>query len=247
MLNQLFGIDAVQGLTGDGMAGPGLVGGAFGASECRCAGGNQMDALGVGGAEQGLEQLTTALLGLLLNLMQSGGGLPGLGNGAANPGLGGIAAPAAAPAAGAPAAGIGGAGAAGATAPPVAGKGGFSSPVGGGYKVSSEFGPRNGKLHGGIDLAAPTGTPVMAAKAGTVTVSRTDNTGYGSWIGIKHDDGTETRYGHLSARDVQEGQRVNGGQVIGKVGSTGNSTGPHLHFEVRQNGNPINPRQFMNF
>ncbi|MBI3926124.1 MAG: M23 family metallopeptidase [Armatimonadetes bacterium] len=172
----------------------------------------------------------------------NGAGIPGLGEGAL-----GAAAPGGLPDAG----GAGGAAAAAAPAAapagaPATGRGGFSKPLDN-YKVTSEFGPRGSENHGGIDLAAPTGTPVKAAKDGTVSISRDDSTGYGSWIEIKHDDGSSTRYGHLSARDAQVGQRVAGGQVIGKVGSTGRSTGPHLHFEIRQGGQAVDPKQYLGF
>ena len=75
-------------------------------------------------------------------------------------------------------------------------------------------------------------TPILAAKAGTVSISKDESGGLGKWIEIKHDDGTKSRYGHMNERVVQEGARVTGGQQIGKMGSTGISTGNHLHFEV---------------
>lgn len=94
--------------------------------------------------------------------------------------------------------------------------------------------------HPGFDLAAPTGTPVAAAAGGTVVHAGPAGT-YGNLITIRHDNGLETRYAHLSAVDVQVGARVEAGQPIGKVGTTGYSTGPHLHFEVRRDGQTIDP------
>lgn len=129
--------------------------------------------------------------------------------------------------------------------------GGFVSPVDN-YKVTSRFGPRKAPTagastdHRGIDLAAPLNTPIRAAKAGRVSISKDEATGYGKWIEIQHADGTKTRYAHLNARDVQVGSEVQAGQVIGKMGSTGTSTGSHLHFEViDKSGNKINPENVM--
>lgn len=128
--------------------------------------------------------------------------------------------------------------------------------VGGSYRVSSEFGWRthpikgDKRFHTGIDQAAPTGTPVVAADGGVVTfagISGSLNTGYGRMIIIDHGNGRTTRYAHLNDFNIQEGQQVAIGQQIGTVGSTGGSTGPHLHFEVRENGNPVDPRQYINF
>ena len=95
-------------------------------------------------------------------------------------------------------------------------------------------------MHSGVDLAAPQGTPVQATADGVVT-SAGWRGGYGILISLGHGSGVQTRYAHLSAIAVQPGTRVRAGQVIGYVGSTGNSTGPHLHYEVRVNGRAINP------
>jgi len=129
--------------------------------------------------------------------------------------------------------------------------GGFVSPVDN-YKITDRFGPRSSPIagastnHKGIDLAAPLNTPVRAAKAGKVTVSKDQATGYGKWIEIQHADGSKTRYGHLNSRDVQVGSQVQAGQVIGKMGSTGTSTGSHLHFEVLdKSGSRVNPEHVM--
>jgi murein DD-endopeptidase MepM/ murein hydrolase activator NlpD len=113
-------------------------------------------------------------------------------------------------------------------------------------EVTSCFGPRWGRLHAGVDLAAPHGTPIVAAGAGVV-VSAGPNGGYGNAILIDHGDGWLTHYGHLSAIGVQAGQRVKAGQHIGDEGSTGHSTGPHLHFEVHRGAfrNPVEPIAWM--
>lgn len=133
----------------------------------------------------------------------------------------------------------------------------LGAPVRGG-SASSEFGARErpeirnkaGKViahgserHAGLDIAAPTGTPVYAAGDGVVGVAGKSG-GYGNLVEIEHSGGVETRYGHLSgyAKGLRPGMPVHEGDLIGYVGSTGNSTGPHLHYEVRQNGTPVNPR-----
>lgn len=112
-------------------------------------------------------------------------------------------------------------------------------------RITSGFGMRRGAMHTGIDIAAPIGTPVIAADTGTVTLSQSSMGGYGQTIMIDHGGGSlVTLYGHLSKRLVKVGDVVEKGQVIGNVGSTGRSTGPHLHFEVRLNGKVVNPVQF---
>ncbi|MCU1485002.1 MAG: Peptidase [Actinomycetia bacterium] len=108
-------------------------------------------------------------------------------------------------------------------------------------RVTSEYGRRWGRLHAGIDIGAPTGTAIWAAKAGTVIFSG-QQSGYGNVIIIDHGGGMTTLYGHQSRRIAQDGQHVSQGQLIGKVGSTGHSTGSHLHFETRYGGTPRNPR-----
>jgi murein DD-endopeptidase MepM/ murein hydrolase activator NlpD len=94
--------------------------------------------------------------------------------------------------------------------------------------------------HPGFDLAAKTGTPVSAAAAGTVVQAGPAGT-YGNLVTVRHGNGVETRYAHLSATTVKAGDHVDAGQQIGNVGTTGYSTGPHLHFEVRKDGQPIDP------
>jgi murein DD-endopeptidase MepM/ murein hydrolase activator NlpD len=100
---------------------------------------------------------------------------------------------------------------------------------------TSGFGYRWGVLHGGIDIANSIGTPILAASDGVV-IDAGPTGGYGNWVKLRHSDGTVTLYGHLSAWNVEIGQRVWAGDQIAKMGNTGNSTGPHLHFEVLLNG-----------
>ena len=124
---------------------------------------------------------------------------------------------------------------------------GYLWPVDG--RISSAFGWRSisvagNRFHGGIDIAAPHGTPVVAARGGVVV--RTGWVGaYGYLVVIEHGDGWETRYAHLSRIDVRTGERVAQGAVIGLVGSTGASTGPHLHFEVRREGRALDPLAYL--
>ena len=99
--------------------------------------------------------------------------------------------------------------------------------------------------HQGIDLAAAYGTPIYATADGVVTDAGYNNGGYGNLVKIDHGRGIETRYGHMSAILVREGQRVVRGQQIGRMGSTGRSTGNHLHYEVRIDGRAVNPIPFM--
>jgi murein DD-endopeptidase MepM/ murein hydrolase activator NlpD len=107
--------------------------------------------------------------------------------------------------------------------------------------VTSEFGSRWGRLHAGLDIAGPIGTPIWAAKAGSVVVAGTQS-GYGTTVVLDHGGGMTTLYGHQSRLAVSVGQSVSQGQVIGYVGNTGRSTGPHLHFETRYGGSPRSPR-----
>ena len=100
-------------------------------------------------------------------------------------------------------------------------------------------------MHGGIDLAGPVGTPIYATADGIVGRSEWNNGGYGNLVEINHGQGIQTRYGHMSRRLVEAGTRVRRGQLIGLMGSTGRSTGSHLHYEVRIDGKPVNPIPFM--
>jgi murein DD-endopeptidase MepM/ murein hydrolase activator NlpD len=112
--------------------------------------------------------------------------------------------------------------------------------------VTSCFGQRWGRLHAGVDLAAPSGTPIRAVGAGTVVAAGPAD-GYGIAALIDHGNGYLTHYGHMSALSVVAGQRVRAGEEIGLEGSTGHSTGPHLHFEVHQGSyqNPIEPTAWL--
>src|SRR5438876_1706452 len=122
---------------------------------------------------------------------------------------------------------------------PVSGK--LESGMGG---RRNPFGGRGFEYHEGQDIDASYGTPVMVAAGGTITIAGRQR-GYGNVIYVDHGAGLSTRYGHLSEIDVKIGQTVTRGQTIGLVGSTGRSTGPHLHYEVRINNQPVDPRQYL--
>lgn len=126
--------------------------------------------------------------------------------------------------------------------PPKKGTGTFSTPTRG--TITSRFGARWGRNHDGLDIAAPVGTAVKAADGGEVIFTGTSG-GYGKLIKIDHGGGFVTYYGHLSKISVKVGDKVYKGQTIGAVGNTGNSTGPHLHFEIRKNGSPVNPSKYL--
>jgi len=120
----------------------------------------------------------------------------------------------------------------------------FAWPVPGYYHISSPFGPRWGRMHKGIDIAGGGihGKNIVAAASGRVIHTVTyNNSGYGYYMIIDHGNGYSTLYGHCSAINVSNGQTVSKGQIIGRVGNTGRSTGPHLHFEIRVNGVAKNP------
>lgn len=116
--------------------------------------------------------------------------------------------------------------------------------------LSSNFGnrsdPFNGRarMHQGIDIRGPLGTPIYATADGVVSRSEWAN-GYGNLVEINHGNGMETRYGHLSRLIAQPNERVKRGQLIGLMGSTGRSTGSHLHYEVRIAGNAVNPMPYL--
>ncbi|HVE62569.1 MAG TPA: M23 family metallopeptidase [Mycobacteriales bacterium] len=117
----------------------------------------------------------------------------------------------------------------------------WTRPSGG--PLTSPYGSRWGRIHEGLDFGAPHGSPVRAAFDGVVVYAAYDG-GYGKQIRIRHGNGVVTTYSHLS-RIVVSGGRVAAGETIGKVGSTGSSTGPHLHFEVHIGGSPVNPRPYL--
>ena len=135
------------------------------------------------------------------------------------------------------------------------GGGDFASPLGANWRsmVTSEFGWRpnpfgggGGEGHSGLDMGAPKGTPIQAARSGVVSyVKDSGSSGYGYHVVIDHGDGMVTLYGHCSKVYVRSGQTVQQGEVIAAVGSTGRSTGNHLHFEVRINGSAKNPRNYL--
>lgn len=122
----------------------------------------------------------------------------------------------------------------------------FEEPVRG-FAINSRFGLRRlggepaARVHKGVDIAAPTGTSVFAATEGRVLRTGYQPEGYGRFVELEHPNGMTTLYAHLSRIDVAGGQEVAASQRIGLVGSTGFSTGPHLHFEVRRDGTQINP------
>ena len=125
-------------------------------------------------------------------------------------------------------------------------------PIASSHRVTSPFGwrthPITGRqhLHGGIDIAAPNGTPILAAKAGVVVISQYGSS-YGNYVVLSHPDGTRTLYAHMSQRNVSAGDTVRQGQTVGLVGSTGSSTGNHLHFETwtgSSSSSRVNPMQF---
>ncbi len=120
----------------------------------------------------------------------------------------------------------------------------FAMPVKSSFRYSSGFGRRWGRMHEGTDMAGPIGTPIYATADGVVTFAGWSS-GYGRLIKIQHDFGIETRFGHLNDIKVSVGQRVSLGDRIGDMGNSGRSTGPHLHYEIRVNGSPLNPMTYI--
>ena len=118
-------------------------------------------------------------------------------------------------------------------------------PVSSYQMISSRFGWRESGTHKGLDIAAEYGTPIVAAASGTVESAGWTNSGYGNFVLISHGNGIETLYGHCSELYVSAGQYVAQGETIATVGSTGWSTGPHLHLEIRVNGVRVNPQYYV--
>lgn len=114
-------------------------------------------------------------------------------------------------------------------------------------RITSRYGERSSlrkSTHTGLDISATQGTPIQVVSDGTVTFAAT-NGSYGKLVKVEHGNGVETWYGHTSKMYVKKGDQVKAGDVIAAVGSTGNSTGPHLHFEIRVNGEIINPQNYL--
>ncbi|NNH75587.1 M23 family metallopeptidase [Nocardia uniformis] len=122
------------------------------------------------------------------------------------------------------------------------GVGGFALPAIGAF--TSGFGARWGTFHAGIDIAAPLGSPIYAVAAGTV-VDAGPAQGFGLWVRIRHDDGTISIYGHMYDFIVSKGERVPAGMQIARIGNRGDSTGPHLHFEIVVDGQHIDPQRWL--
>lgn len=120
----------------------------------------------------------------------------------------------------------------------------LAMPVKSSFRYTSGFGRRWGRMHEGVDMAGPTGTPVYATGDGVISFAGRQS-GYGNLIKVTHELGTETRYAHLSKIRVKRGQRVSQGELIGDMGNTGRSTGPHLHYEVHMNGRAVDPMRFI--
>ena len=111
--------------------------------------------------------------------------------------------------------------------------------------ITSRYGARWGSTHTGLDIGAPTGTTIAACASGTVTYSGNSGSGYGNYVKISHGNGVETLYAHCSKLYVKKGQKVEQGEAIASCGSTGKSTGPHLHLEIRLNGVAQNPQLYL--
>ncbi|KAA6348267.1 Murein DD-endopeptidase MepM [termite gut metagenome] len=124
---------------------------------------------------------------------------------------------------------------------------GFSMPTKSLTRITSPFGPRRRRMHNGIDLKVYIGDTIVAVFDGKVRIVNTERRGYGNYVVIRHNNGLETIYGHLSKQLVEENQEVKAGEVIGLGGNTGRSTGSHLHFETRFLGIAINPANLFNF
>ena len=114
-------------------------------------------------------------------------------------------------------------------------------------KITSKFGPRRRRMHNGLDIKVYIGDTIRAAFSGKVRMVKYERRGYGKYVVIRHENGLETVYGHLSKQIVDENQYVEAGEPIGLGGNTGRSTGSHLHFETRFLGQAINPAEMFDF
>lgn len=121
----------------------------------------------------------------------------------------------------------------------------FLWPVPASTRISSPFGPRWGRHHDGIDIPGRPGMNILAADDGVVVYSGDEMGGYGNIVVLSHDKGFFSVYAHNKKNHVKRGQRVHRGQVIALLGNSGNSTGPHLHFEVRRDSRPLNPKKLV--
>ena len=109
--------------------------------------------------------------------------------------------------------------------------------------ISSRFGTRWGSFHKGVDIANDVGTPIRAGSSGTI-ISSGPASGYGLWVRVEHPDNTISVYGHIDSSNVKVGQQVGAGEQIARMGNRGNSTGPHLHYQIEVGGNPVDPERF---
>ena len=125
----------------------------------------------------------------------------------------------------------------------VSGSGAFGWPTGGGVRISRGFAGQY-PAHNGVDIAGPIGTPIYASDDGVVTLAKYTNVGYGVYLIVDHGNGYQTVYAHCSKLLVGYGEQVKKGQMIAKMGSTGNSTGSHLHFEIKSGNVRYDPYKF---
>jgi murein DD-endopeptidase MepM/ murein hydrolase activator NlpD len=119
----------------------------------------------------------------------------------------------------------------------------LTRPVSG--SITSGFGPRGGRMHKGVDIPMPTGTPILAADAGRVTDTGYEPLGAGNFVKVRHENGWVTKYFHMSAIRTTRGAEVHAGDVLGLVGTTGHSSGPHLHFELWIDGSAVDPSGYI--
>jgi murein DD-endopeptidase MepM/ murein hydrolase activator NlpD len=113
--------------------------------------------------------------------------------------------------------------------------------------LNSGYGPRWGRMHYGVDIGAPAGSPVRAARDGVVLYAGSGYRGYGKLVILDHGSGYRTLYAHNQKLLARVGRSVRAGDIIGRVGSTGNATGPHLHFEIRRNDRPLDPGPYLQY